>query len=199
MHDEIDAMSRTSKETESPAEFESGRALWRRCQLAEAPVDEVARFLDLAAFADGFLDEEEHDRVAADLAADPAAAADIAAARQIALGADIGPEEIEPSARVERIIARAGDLAAAAAEPAAILPFAALPARERVLPGLARWGSLAAAIVLAGWLGFAMGSGASLELAQPAQQSQVGAGFYLPELLDPSTGFLHDLAGGQQT
>ena len=199
-------MSRTNKETGSPGEFESGRALWRACQLADAPFDEAARFLDLAAFADGLLDEEDHERVAAALAADPSAAGDIAAARQIARGIDIPAEEIErregigPVARVERIIAHAGDLAtAAAAEPAAILPFAALPVRRRVLPGLARWGSLAAAIMLAGWLGFSMGSGASLELTHPAQQIQAGASFYLPELLDPSTGFLHDLAGGQQT
>ncbi|MGA8382588.1 MAG: hypothetical protein WB710_15810, partial [Stellaceae bacterium] len=75
----------------------------------------------------------------------------------------------------------------------------ALPGRGRVLPGLARWGSLAAAIVFAGWLGFAMGSGASLELSQPPQQSQAGVSLYLPELLDPSTGFLRDLGEGQQT
>ena len=88
-------MSRTNRETGTPAEFESGRALWRRCQEADAPVDEAARFLDLAAFADGLLDEEEHDRVAADLAADLAAAGDIAAARQIACGFDIPPDRID--------------------------------------------------------------------------------------------------------
>ena len=194
MHEETDAMSRTNKEIGSPAELESGRALWRACQLADAPVDEAAHFLDVAAFADGLLDEEDHERVAAALAADPAAAGDVVAARQIARGLDILPDLIE------RIVARARPLAAAAAgEPGATLRFAVLPVRSRVLPGLARWGSLAAAIVLAGWLGFAMGSGASLELAQPAQQIQAGTSFYLPELLDPSTGFLHDLAGGQQT
>jgi anti-sigma factor RsiW len=193
MHEETNAMSRTDKATGSPAEFESGRALWQCCQLADAPVDEVARFLDLAAFVDGLLDEEDHDRVAAAVGADPAAADDIAAARQIARGLDIAPDLIE------RIVARARPLAAAAAgEPDATLRFA-LPVRRRVLPGLARWASLAAAIVLAGWLGFAMGSGASLELTQPAEQIQAGPSYYLPELLDPSTGFLHDLAGGQQT
>ncbi len=195
-------MSRTIKEPGSPAEFERGRALWRRCRLTDAPVDEAARFLDLAAFADGRLDEEDHARVAAAVAADPAAAGDIAAARQIARGSGIMPDRIarpEQIEQIEAIVARAGPLAAAAGEPAALLPFAALPTRGRVLPGLARWGSLAAAIVLAGWLGFAMGRGASLELSQPAPQIQAGPSLYLPELLDPSTGFLHDLGGGQQT
>jgi hypothetical protein len=64
---------------------------------------------------------------------------------------------------------------------------------------LAQWGSLAAAIVVASWLGFAMGSGASLDLSQPRQQSQAGVDSLLPEVLDPATGFLRDLGEGQQT
>ena len=65
-------MSRTNEEAGNLGEFERGRSLWRRCQSADAPMDEAARLLDLAAFAEGLLDEEEHDRVAADLAADRA-------------------------------------------------------------------------------------------------------------------------------
>jgi hypothetical protein len=68
-----------------------------------------------------------------------------------------------------------------------------------VLQGGAQWGGLAAAIAVASWLGFAMGSGASLTLSAPGQQRQLGDESFIPELLDPSTGFLRDLGGGQQT
>jgi anti-sigma factor RsiW len=186
-------MSRTNETAENSGEFERGRSLWRRCQSAEAPVDETARFLDLAAFAEGLLDEEEHDRVAADLAADPAAAADVAAA--LALGRGLAA----PPAETARIITRASALVfEAPSEPGLVLPFRALPAHRRILPSLAQWGSLAAAIAVASWLGFAMGSGASLELYQPGQQTQ-GVDSLLPEVLDPATGFLRDLGEGQQT
>jgi anti-sigma factor RsiW len=184
-------MSRTSEEAGNSGEFEWGRSLWRRCQSADAPMDEAARFLDLAAFAEGLLDEEEHDRVAADLAADPAVAAALALGRGLA-----APSRAETG----RIIARASALVSEApSEPGIVLPFHALPTHRRILQGLAQWGSLAAAIVVASWLGFAMGSGASLDLSQPRQQSQVGVDSLLPEVLDPATGFLRDLGEGQQT
>ena len=187
-------MSRTNEEAGHSGEFERGRALWRRCQSADAPMDEAARFLDLAAFAEGLLDEEEHDRVAADLAADPVATADVAAALALSRGL------AAPPAETGRIIARASALVSEApSEPGLVLPFHALPAHRRILQGLAQWGSLAAAIVVASWLGFAMGSGASLDLSQPRQQSQVGVDSLLPEVLDPATGFLRDLGEGQQT
>jgi anti-sigma factor RsiW len=186
-------MSRADRETEKSEEIETGRALWRRCRVTDAPADEAARFLDLAAFADGLLDDEEHDRVAADVATDPVAAADVAATRALAGGPGIPPAELE------HIIARASALVGPPSpETGLVLPFRALPARRRILQGVAQWGSLAAAIVVASWLGFAMGSGASLDLTQPSQ-SQVGVDSLLPELLDPSTGFLHDLGEGQQT
>jgi hypothetical protein len=186
-------MSRTNEEAGNSEEFERGRSLWRRCQSADAPMDEAARFLDLAAFAEGLLDEDEHDRVAADLAADLVATADVAAA--LALGGGLAALPAETG----RIIARASALVSEApSEPALVLPFHALPA-HRILQGLAQWGSLAAAIVVASWLGFAMGSGASLDLSQPRQQSQVGVDSLLPEVLDPATGFLRDLGEGQQT
>jgi hypothetical protein len=187
-------MSRTSEEAGNSGEFERARSLWRRCQSADAPMDEAARFLDLAGFAEGLLDEEEHDRVAADLATDPVATADIVAALALDRGLAALPAE------TGRIIARASALVSEApSEPALVLPFHALPGHRRILQGLAQWGSLAAAIVVASWLGFAMGSGASLDLSQPGQQSQVGVDSLLPEVLDPATGFLRDLGGGQQT
>jgi anti-sigma factor RsiW len=185
-------MSRTNNKAGNSIEFASDRALWRRCQTADAPIDEAARFLDLAAFAEGGLDEEEQDRVAADLATDPAAADDVAAART--LGRGLGA----PPAEIDHIIARASALVPEASfAPGLVLPFHPLPARHRRLQGMAQWGSLAAAIVVASWLGFAMGSGASLELSQPGQQNQVGVDSLLPELLDPATGFLRDLEGHQ--
>jgi anti-sigma factor RsiW len=186
-------MSGSDRETEKSEEFETGRALWRHCRAADAPADEAARFLELAAFADGLLDDEEHDRVAADVATDPVAAADVAAMRALAGAPGIPPAELE------HIIARASALVdPPPPETGLVLPFRALSARRRILQGLAQWGSLAAAIVVASWLGFAMGSGASLDLTQPSQ-SQVGADGLLPELLDPSTGFLRDLGEGLQT
>ena len=77
------------------------RRLWQRCRTMDADEDEAARFLDLAAYADGLLDIEERERVAALLAADPEAAADVRAAQALA---------VPPNGRLaglERIIARA--------------------------------------------------------------------------------------------
>src|SRR5207248_7973058 len=47
------------------------RALWRRGAATEIAEDEAERFLDLAGFADGRLDPDEHDRIAERLARDP--------------------------------------------------------------------------------------------------------------------------------
>ena len=52
------------------------RRLWQRCRTIDAEDDEAARFLDLAAYADGLLDIEERERIAALLAADPQATAE---------------------------------------------------------------------------------------------------------------------------
>jgi anti-sigma factor RsiW len=179
---------------EGPAGFEAGRALWRRCRGAEMPNNEVERFLDLAGLADGLLDDEdEHDRVAALLIADPAAAADVAAARAIATGGIAMPSGLE------RIIQRAVAIVDKAADERPVIPLRPQPTGHRVLQGVAQWGGLAAAVAFAGWLGFAMGSGASLTLTQPGEQTQIGDESFLPELLDPSTGFLREFVEGRQT
>src|ERR1700757_3452094 len=81
------------------------RRLWHRCRTMDAAEDEAARFLDLAAYADGLLDIEERERVAALLAADPEAAADVRAARAL-----VAAERT--SAGLERIIARASAISA---------------------------------------------------------------------------------------
>ena len=187
-------MSRTKRSTGDWRELESGRALWSRCRSADAVMDEGARFLDLAAFADELLDLEERARVAVILAADPIAAADVAAARAIADGRPA------PSYGLDRIIARAMVLVPEAALGSGLVhPLYPAQASRHLWHGVAQWGSLAAALAVASWLGFTMGSGVSLELSQPVQQSQVGVDSLLPELLDPATGFLRDLGEGQQT
>jgi hypothetical protein len=187
-------MSRIDDATEEPAGSDAGRTLWLRSRTAEMPDDETEWFLDLASLADGMLDDEdEHDRVAAYVAADRVAAADVAAARAISIGGIAMPGGLEP------VIARALALVDGAPPSARVVPFLPPPAGRRVLQGVAQWGGLAAALAVAGWLGFSMGSGASLRLSAPGQLQQFGEGNFLPELLDPSTGFLRDLGEGRQT
>jgi len=117
-------------------------ALWHRSRDTDAAEDEAERFLDLAGFVDGRLDAEDSDRVAELLARDPAAAADVAATR--ALAAE--PALTLPDAFFERASAlvAAGDLPRGQ-----IIPFPVRRWGTPNLQGLARWGSLAAAIVMA--------------------------------------------------
>ena len=184
-------MSRPYEEPDETLEWSSGRALWQRSRITDAPEDEAARFLDLAGFADGLLEPDERDRVAALLAADPSAAADVAAARALAGGVD------GPPLGLERTVARAcAILPGLPTVPGRVVAFAPLPWRRRIIHGLAQWGSLAAAIAVASWLGFAMGSDASLALSEPAQPSDAG---FLPELLDPGSGFLRDFSESLRT
>jgi anti-sigma factor RsiW len=186
-------MTRTNEAMEGPADFEAGRTLWQRCRTTEAPESEAERFLDLAALADGMLDEEEHDRVVARLAGDPTALADVAAARALSAGGIAMSSGIEPI--VERAVAILDQ------PPPRARGGVALSQRSgrAMINLLAQWGSLAAAIAVASWLGFAMGSGASSTLIQPGQANQTGDENFLPELLDPSTGFWRDFSAGQQT
>ena len=168
----------------SETEKSPDHALWRRSRMTDVPADEAARFLDLAGFADGLLDPDERERVGALVAADPAAAADVAAAQASPGGIDERP------AGFERIVARA---CALVPDPqfstARVIAFA--PPQRRVLHGLAQWASLAAAILVASWLGFSMGSDTSVALSQPGLSSDSGA---IPELFDPGTGFLRDFS-----
>jgi hypothetical protein len=183
-------MNPTPEEMDEPVDWASGRTLWQRCRLAEAPADESLRFLDLAAFAEGGLDPDEHDRIAAFLVADPGAAADVAAAR--ALAGSSG----ESSAEIDRIVVRAGALRPAApADRGRVYAFFG-PRRRILLHGLTQWGSLAAAIAIAAWLGFTMGSDASIAITQPKPGGDDGAAI---ELFDPATGFLPDPPVGIHT
>ena len=178
-----------SEEPEQAPNPAEDRRLWQRCRTTDAAEDEAARFLDLAAFADGLLDVEERERVAAWLAADPEAAADVCAAH-----AFVAAERT--SADLERIIARASAISSEAdSANGKIVPFAPRHGR-RILQTFAQWGSLAAAVALVGWLGFAMGSDTSLALSDRRQPGDTGL---LPELFDPGPNFLRDLGEGMRT
>jgi anti-sigma factor RsiW len=159
-------------------------ALWRRSRLTDAADDEGARFLDLAAFAEGRLDSDEAERVAAWLADDPELAADVAAARNPATA------PIEPA-----VIARAVALVPAGETAANVVPFVRIRPRLIAHPAM-RWGSLAAALLLASWLGFALGSDASLALGPSAQPGDEG---YFSEWLDPTAGTLGNPTVGAES
>jgi anti-sigma factor RsiW len=188
-------MMRTDEEREEKPDPLSDRRLWQRCRMIDAPEDEAARFLDLAGFADGRLDAEDQDRVAAVLAADPAAAADVRSARTLD-GIEEGFTGLEP------VIARACAIFPDAGHPDAdhphgrVIAFATRRSRRPLVQSFAQWGSIAAAIAVASWLGFAMGSDASLALSNPHQPSDAG---FLPELFDPTSSFLRDLGEGLRT
>lgn len=162
------------------------RALWRRSRDAEARLDEAERFLDLAAFADGRLDDDDTARVAALLARDRAAAADVTAARALAEAA-LAPAD-------ERIVARARSLAGAGpdAEVIAFPPPRRSAARSWF--SAASWSGLAAAIVLASWLGFDLGSGFYQFGATARSSDDVSAN----ELIDPAPLLLRDFSENSQ-
>lgn len=52
-----------SEEPEQAPYSAEDRSLWQRCRGMDAVEDEAARFLDLAAYADGLLDIEERERL----------------------------------------------------------------------------------------------------------------------------------------
>jgi hypothetical protein len=181
-------MMRTNQEPEQHPGSVSDRLLWQQCRLIDVSEDEATRFLDVAAFADGLLDVEEYERVAALLATDADAAKDVLAAHATA-ALNYTPAELE------RVITRA---LAILPEPGAavgrVIAFVPRP-RRHLLQHVARWGSIAAAIAVAGWLGFSMGSDTSLALSTPRQSSEAA----LPDLFDPASGFLRDLGEGLRT
>jgi anti-sigma factor RsiW len=171
-------------------------ALWRLSRNTDASGDEAERILDLAGFADGCLDPDDCERVAEWLAADPLAAGDVAAARAL------GRRDEELEAAPEPVIARACALVRSALENGGenahgtVISFP-LDRRDRPqLHRMASWGSLVAAMVVAGWLGFTLGMDVSRSLGQPGQAADDG---FLGELLDPPTGFTSDLTEGAQT
>ncbi len=168
-------------------------ALWRRSRTVDMTEDEVEaeRYLDLAGFADGRLDPDDCERVAERLAGDPAAAGDVAAARS--LTADAERTEAMPEAAIGRASALVGG---DAPQRATVIPFPLGRRNRPRLLGLARWGSLVAAMAVASWLGFTLGMDTSRTYAQIRQG---GEDSFLREFLDPSAGFMRDLTEGTQT
>src|SRR5258708_4532490 len=168
-------------------------ALWRRSRSVELTEDvtEAEGYLDLAGFADGRLDPDDRERVAERLAGDPVAAGDVAAARAFAADAEQIEAMPEPALVRAYALVDGGDTRGAT-----VIPFApSRPNRPR-LQGVARWGSLVAAMAVASWLGFTLGVDTSRSYAQIRQ---TGADGLLPQVLDPSAGFLRHLTAGSQT
>ena len=166
-------------------------ALWRRALTIDMAEDEDEHFLDLAGYADDRLDPDERDRIAERLAKDPMAAADVTAARAFALSGLAG--EAAPAHVVARACALVADGMPLRGR---IIAFPQIFRPQPTLHGVARWTGLAAAVVLASWLGFALGGDAS---AFFGPVNQAGEDSLLRDLLDPSTAFLRDLTGGVQT
>jgi anti-sigma factor RsiW len=167
------------------------RELWRRSRAIDMAEDDAEHYLDLAGFADGLLDPDDQERVAERLAEDPAEAADISAARALSGAEGSG------AALPEAIFARAAALISPPPGTADnVVWFAPQPgARGIGLPRLARWGSLAAAVALASWLGFTLGMDMSRSLATGTRNSDDGG---LNELFDPTARLIRDLTDTTQ-
>jgi anti-sigma factor RsiW len=161
------------------------RELWQRSRATDMVEDDAEHFLDLAGFADGRLDPDDQERVAEWLARDPPETADVAAAR--ALGAADSPGDALPDA----VFARAAELVgASSAATDNVVAFATRRRRVPILPELGRWGSLAAAVAFASWLGFTLGMDMSGSLASGSRNNDDGG---LNELFDPATRLVSDL------
>jgi anti-sigma factor RsiW len=167
------------------------RELWRRSAGTVIAEDEAERFLDLAGFAEGRLDPDEHERVAERLARDPDSVADVAAARSVA---ERGPADgVAPAQMIARACALVEEKPASTGW---VIPFPSRYRPQPTLPGVARWAGLAAAMLVASWLGFDLGSSTSAAfgpIAQPSEDNLVR------DMLEPSTGFVRDLTEGLRT
>jgi len=168
------------------------RVLWQRSRMVDVAEDECARFLDLAAFAEGRLDPDERERIAEWLRSHKEAADDIAAARALASAA---ASEALPETSVARACAIVGG--AGPSRRGIVVPF---PSREGKRPLLgtvarlgAQWGGLAAALVVAGWLGFTLGVDTSGWIAMNRSGPDDGIA---QDLFGSSPGFFRDVTGG---
>lgn len=161
--------------------------LWQICRETDAPDDEAARFLELAAFADGTLDEDESERVTAWIDGKSEIMADIAAARALA-----GAATAEAP---DAVIARANAVHSTGTGSAEIVRFPLFRRGRGGWRGIAHWGSLAAAVLVAGWLGFNLGIEAWSDYSQIGKTGDEP----ITELLDPSAGFMRDLTDAART
>jgi anti-sigma factor RsiW len=160
------------------------RTMWRRSHKIETIPAETERYLDLAGFVDGRLDDDERERVAALMAGDPTAAADAAAAR-VLLTATLPAASSEIVARAAALV----DLPEAGGE---ILAFPQRRPQPRLWPAAASWSSLAAAIAFACWLGFDLGGDLPGIASIIRSSDDLGA----TELIDPAPLALRDLSEG---
>jgi hypothetical protein len=155
------------------------REVWRRSQEMEATPDETSDLLELAAFADNRLDDDDTARIAALIERYADLAEDIAVARMPA-GATMLAADPGIIARAEALV---GEGRPADALPEAeLIAFPARPPVVRPWYSAATWSGLAAAIVFAGWLGFDLGSGISASPVFSRTADDASAS----ELLDPS-------------
>jgi anti-sigma factor RsiW len=156
-----------------PGEQAGDAALWWRWRREAQPEAGEAAALELAAYAEGRLDESQAETVEDWLFAHPDAIADLAAARAAAAA----PLPQAP----EAMILRAAALVAPS--PATILPFGSrAPAPRRPWRMAIAWGSIAASLLATSLVGFAIGDSAYLDFAPTGQPSAESA---LHELLDP--------------
>ena len=160
------------------------QSLWQHRREMDAAPDETERFLDLAGFADGRLDDDERERIAALIAGDPLAAADVGAARTLS-------EAAIPAAS-GGVLARAAALIDPVQIGGEILTFPQRSPPSRLWPAAASWGSLAAAIAFACWLGFDLGRDLPglASIAHPSDD--LGAS----ELMEPAPLALRDAPEG---
>jgi hypothetical protein len=169
-------------------------ALWQRSAATDVAEDEEARFLDLAAFAEERLDPDDAERVSAWLARDPVAAADVLAARAAFAGGAASNPAVSSA-----VAARAAALIGSS-DPSSDVNVIAFPlSQQRAVPRwhhVTSWGSLAAAVALAGWLGFTLGIDTSLAIAPNAATGQAG---FLQDLLDTPSGLVGDLTESTQS
>ena len=173
------------------------RALWRRWQATEgaataSPMTDTVTLdeLTLAAHAEGRLSPDLARTIDAVLDDAPDLAADVAIAR---LGAaDLGGGDAAAET-LASVIARASALVPASGD--RVIAFrAAAPRPEPSWRMAVRWGALAASLAMVSYLGFALGSNATMVLAALNQQAGVS-----DELLDPPTGFLSGLSEASGT
>ena len=161
------------------------REVWRRSQQVDAPPDEAEYLLDLAAYAENRLDDDDEARLVALIARDPDAAADVAAARALA--------GVAPIASTPDVVARAAALVDVRRPEGQLIAFPGRPV-ARPWYSAATWSGLAAAIVMAGWLGFDLGNG--LSNAPPFGRAPDEAS--TSELLDPAPLLLRDFTESSQ-
>jgi len=153
-------------------------ALWRRwCEAAATAGEPTAAepdALTLAAYAEDRLSAGGVESVEDWLALNPQVAGDILAARQA--------EALASAAAPEAVIARAAALVGGGS--AQILPFRGQAARPSWRNAIA-WGAMAASILVASLVGFAMGNSTYVTLIDGSSVS------LSQELLDPPTGLFN--------